>query len=51
MGDGEIKKSLVIQAKSISKAAKEKVLKAGGKIEEVVKVKKEKEEKDISKAK
>ena len=36
LGDGEITKSLVIQAKSISKTAKEKVLKAGGKIEEVV---------------
>lgn len=36
LGDGEITKSLVIQATSISKAAKEKVLKAGGKIEEAV---------------
>jgi large subunit ribosomal protein L15 len=36
LGDGEIKKSLVIQAKSISKSAEEKVLKAGGKIEKIV---------------
>ena len=37
LGDGEIKKALVFQVKSISGTAKEKVLKAGGKIEEVVK--------------
>ena len=37
LGDGEITKSLVIQAKSISKAAQDKVIKAGGKIEAVVK--------------
>ncbi len=49
LGDGEIKKSLVIQVKSISKSAEEKILKAGGKIEEVVK--EEKEEKDLSKEK
>ena len=36
LGDGEITKSLVIQAISISKTAKEKILKAGGKFEEVV---------------
>jgi large subunit ribosomal protein L15 len=36
LGDGEIKKSLVIQAKSISKSAEDKVVKAGGKIEAVV---------------
>jgi large subunit ribosomal protein L15 len=36
LGDGEIKKSLVIQATSISKTAQEKVIKAGGKIEAVV---------------
>ena len=36
LGDGEIKKSLVIQAKSISKAAEDKILKAGGKIEAVI---------------
>ena len=36
LGDGDIKKSLVIQAKSISKAAQDKVIKAGGKIEAVV---------------
>jgi len=33
LGDGEIKKSLVIQAKSISKTAEDKIVKAGGKIE------------------
>jgi len=31
LGDGEIKKSLVIQAKNISKSTQEKVIKAGGK--------------------
>ena len=36
LGDGEIKKSLVIQAKSISKTAEDKILKAGGKVEAVV---------------
>jgi large subunit ribosomal protein L15 len=35
LGDGEITKSLVVQAKSISKSAEEKILKAGGKIEAV----------------
>ena len=33
LGDGEITKSLVIQAKSISKTAQDKVIKAGGKTE------------------
>ena len=41
LGDGEMKKSLVIQAKSISKTAKEKIIKAGGKIEAVVEKKKD----------
>lgn len=36
LGDGEITKSLVIQAKSVSKSAQEKIIKAGGKIETVV---------------
>lgn len=36
LGDGEIKKSLVIQADSISETARDKVIKAGGKIEAVV---------------
>jgi len=36
LGDGEIKKSLVIQAKSISKTAQDKIIKAGGKIEAIV---------------
>ncbi|MBN1869920.1 MAG: 50S ribosomal protein L15 [Candidatus Omnitrophica bacterium] len=36
LGDGEIKKSLTIQAGSISKTAQDKVIKAGGKIEPVV---------------
>ena len=36
LGDGEIKKLLVIQAKSISKTAEDKILKAGGKVEAVV---------------
>ncbi len=36
LGDGEIKKSLVIQAKSISKTAEDKIVKAGGKIEAVI---------------
>jgi len=36
LGDGEIKKSLVIQAKSISKAARDKIIKAEGKIEAVI---------------
>ena len=35
LGDGDITKSLVIQAKSISKTAKNKIVKAGGKIEAV----------------
>ncbi|MCK5260472.1 MAG: 50S ribosomal protein L15 [Candidatus Omnitrophica bacterium] len=35
LGDGEITKSLVIQAKSISKTAQGKIIKAGGKIESV----------------
>lgn len=37
LGDGEIKKSLVIQGGSVSKTAKEKITKAGGKIEEASK--------------
>lgn len=36
LGDGEIKELLVVQAQSISKTAQEKIIKAGGKIEEVV---------------
>jgi len=36
LGDGDIKKSLVVQVKSISKAAQDKIIKAGGKIEDVV---------------
>ncbi|MCK5260538.1 MAG: 50S ribosomal protein L15, partial [Candidatus Omnitrophica bacterium] len=36
LSDGEITKSLVIQAKSISKMAQDKIVKAGGKIEDVV---------------
>ena len=36
LGDGEIKKSLVIQATSISKTAQDKVIKAGGKIEVII---------------
>ncbi|MCK5180432.1 MAG: 50S ribosomal protein L15 [Candidatus Omnitrophica bacterium] len=36
LSDGEITKSLVIQAKSISKTAQDKVIKAGGKIEAVI---------------
>lgn len=36
LGDGEIKKSLVIQAKSISKTAEDKIIKAGGKIEAAI---------------
>ena len=36
LGGGEITKSLVIQAKSISKTAQDKVIKAGGKIEAVI---------------
>ncbi len=47
LGDGEIKKPLVFQVKSISKTAKDKVLKAGGKIEEVVQ--QIKKEEDLSK--
>jgi large subunit ribosomal protein L15 len=35
LADGEITKSLVIQAKSISKVAQDKIVKAGGKIEAV----------------
>jgi len=37
LGDGEINKSLIIQAGSISKKAQEKIIKAGGKIEIVKK--------------
>ncbi len=47
LGDGEIKKSLVIQSKSISKTAKEKVLKAGGKIEDAAE--KPNKDEDLSK--
>ena len=36
LGDGEIKKSLVVQTKSISKTAEDKIFKAGGKIEAVI---------------
>lgn len=36
LGDGEITKSLVIQVKSISKTAQDKIIKAGGTIEAVV---------------
>ncbi len=42
--DGDIKKSLVIQAKSISKTAQDKIIKAGGKIEAVLEKKKTEEE-------
>ena len=43
LSDGNINKKLVIQAKSISKAAEEKIIKAGGKIEAVTeKIKDEK---------
>ena len=47
LGDGEINKSLVIQSISISKTAKEKVLKAGGKVEEAAE--KNKTEETLSK--
>lgn len=50
LGDGEIEKSLVIQAKSISKTAQEKVIKAGGKIEAVEEKIEPKKKKDSSKA-
>ena len=33
LGDGEVKKSLIVQIPKISEPAKEKILKAGGKIE------------------
>ena len=33
LGDGSIKKSLVVQVQSISKTAEDKIIKAGGKIE------------------
>ena len=33
LGDGEIKKALTLQVESISQSAREKILKAGGKIE------------------
>ena len=33
LGDGELKKALVVQAESVSKSAKEKIEKAGGKVE------------------
>ena len=46
LSDGEIKIALTVQAKSISKSAKEKIEKAGGKIEApVVKAKEETSEK------
>lgn len=38
LGNGEIKKSLIIKIKSVSKSAKEKIEKAGGKIEVVKEV-------------
>lgn len=36
LGDGELKKSLTLQVKSVSKSAEEKIKKAGGKLEAVV---------------
>lgn len=33
LGDGELQKSLIIQIENLSESAKEKILKAGGKIE------------------
>lgn len=33
LGNGEITKALIVQAKSISKSAQEKIIKAGGKVE------------------
>jgi len=35
LGDGELKKSLTVQAKSVSKTAEDKIIKAGGKIEAI----------------
>lgn len=37
LGDGEIKKELIVQTNNISKTAKEKVIQAGGKVESVIK--------------
>ena len=37
LGDGEISKSLIVQANSFSKTAQEKIEKAGGKIETIAK--------------
>jgi large subunit ribosomal protein L15 len=42
LGDGEIKKSLIIKANGISKSAEEKIVKAGGKIELIEKSSEEK---------
>lgn len=33
LGDGELKSALIIQAESVSESAKEKIIKAGGKVE------------------
>ena len=33
LGDGDIKKALVVQAQAVSKSAEEKIVKAGGKVE------------------
>ena len=33
LGDGEVKKALVVQAQAVSKTAEEKIVKAGGKVE------------------
>ncbi|MBZ0165614.1 MAG: 50S ribosomal protein L15 [Candidatus Omnitrophica bacterium] len=37
LGDGELKTALIVQAESVSKSAKEKIEKAGGKVEIAVK--------------
>ncbi|MGE0269047.1 MAG: 50S ribosomal protein L15 [Candidatus Omnitrophota bacterium] len=33
LGDGELKNALIVQAESVSESAKEKIIKAGGKVE------------------
>lgn len=43
LGNGDIKKSLVVQVKSVSKSAEDKIVKAGGKIEAVVEQAKQEE--------
>ncbi len=48
LGDGELKTALIIQAESVSASAKEKIEKAGGKVEITAKIEIEKNKKSSS---